>query len=195
MAACLLGNLRHNVRIASTIVILNSSVISDMKPEICFINRSTLASLPVLSRVVIAKVAIDRLLLEMRSSISGLQTLTACGLKEAKLWRIRRAANLVTARGEVRNSCRTWTACATSASVTSRISQIALAASKLTISLLCRNHPSSNCIIGFRKPGSSSASCAARRTSITMAAGLLTAPAAPNCCTILTNAILSCMRI
>jgi hypothetical protein len=70
---------------ASTMVILNSSVISDMKPLICFINRSTLASLPVLRRVVMAKVAIDRLLLEMRGSISGLQTLTACGLKDAKL--------------------------------------------------------------------------------------------------------------
>ncbi len=176
-------------------VILNSSVISDMKPEICFIRRSTLASLPVLRRVVIANVAIERLLLEMRSSMSGLQTLTAWGLNEATLWRMRRAANLVTARGEVRKSWRTLTAWETSASVTSRMSQIALAASKLTISLLCRSQPSSSCIIGLRSCASSSASWAARRTSMTMAGGLFTAPGAPNCWTILTNAIRSCIRI
>lgn len=85
MPACLLGNLRQSVRMASTMVILNSSVISDMKPEICFIRRSTLASLPVLSRVVMANVAIERLLLEMSSSMSGLHTLTTCGLNEAML--------------------------------------------------------------------------------------------------------------
>ncbi|KAH6607257.1 hypothetical protein Trco_003570 [Trichoderma cornu-damae] len=193
--ACLLGNLRHRVRMASTMVILNSSVMSDMKPEICFISLSTLASLPVLSRVVMAKVAMDRFELEMRSSMSALHTLTAAGLKEAKPWRIRRAANLVTARGEVRNSCRTWTAWFTSASETSRMSQMAFAASKLTISLLCRSQPSRSCIMGRRREGSSSASCAASRTSITVAAGLLTAPAAPNCCTILTRAMRSCERI
>ncbi len=37
----------------------------------------------------------------------------------------------------------------TSASVTSRMSQIALAASKLTISLLWRSQPSRSCIIGL----------------------------------------------
>jgi hypothetical protein len=77
MPACLLGNLRQRVRIASTMVILNSSVISAMKPEICFIRRSTLASLPVLRSVVIAKVAIERLVFEMRSSMSGLHGCTA----------------------------------------------------------------------------------------------------------------------
>lgn len=195
MPACLLGNLRQSVRMASTMVILNSSVISVMKPEICFISRSTLASLPVLSSVVMANVAMERLLLEIRSSMSGLHALTACGLKDAKLCRMRRAANLVTALGEVRNSCSTCTACVTSASVTSRMSQMALQASKLTISLLCRSQPSNSCIIGFLRPASSSASWAARRTSMTMAAGFLTAPAAPNCCTILTSAMRSCDRI
>lgn len=107
MPACLLGNLRQRVRMASTMVILNSSVISDMKPEICFIRRSTLASVPVLRRVVMAKVAMERLLFEIRSSMSGLHALTAVGLKEAKLCRMRSAANLVTALGEVRKSWRT----------------------------------------------------------------------------------------
>src|SRR3569833_2282008 len=195
MPACLLGNFKQSVRMASTMVILNSSVISDMKPEICFISRSTLASFPVLRSVVMAKVAMERLLLEIRSSMSGLQTLTACGLNEAKLCRMRRAASLVTARGDVRNSCRTWTAWETSASVTSRTAQMALAASKFTISLLCRNQPSRSCIMGFRSWWSSSASCAARRTSMTLAAGLLACPAAPNCCTILTRTFRTCIRI
>jgi hypothetical protein len=60
--------------------------------------------LPVLSRVVMANVAIELLVLEIRVSISILQTLTATGLIEAKLWRIRIAVNLATARGEVRYS-------------------------------------------------------------------------------------------
>jgi hypothetical protein len=59
--ACLEGNLRQSVLIASTMVTLNSSEISDMKVDICFINRSTLDSLPVFSSVVIANVAIDLL--------------------------------------------------------------------------------------------------------------------------------------
>src|SRR5438270_12847633 len=101
IAACLLGNFKHNVRHASTTVILNSSVISDMNPEICFIRRSTLASLPVRSRVVIASVAIERLLLAIKASMSGLHGCTACGLLEAKEWSILIAANLVMARGEV----------------------------------------------------------------------------------------------
>ena len=89
---------------ASTMVILNSSVISDMKLDICFISLSTLASLPVLSKVVIAKVAIDLLEFEIKASMSGLQDCTTFGLNEATLWRILIAANFVTGRGEVRNS-------------------------------------------------------------------------------------------
>lgn len=108
--ACLLGNLRQSVLIASTMVTLNSSVMSAMNPEICFIKRSTLDSLPVLRRVVMAKVAMERLVLEIKDSISGLQDRTASGLKEAKLCRIRMAANLVTARGEVKKSCKVCTA-------------------------------------------------------------------------------------
>jgi len=191
MPACFDGNLRHRVRMASTMVTLNSSVISDMKVEICFISLSTEDSLPVLSKVVMAKVAMLRLVLLIRLSMSGLHCRTASGLREANWCRMRIAANLVTARGEVRKSCRTWTAWLTSASVKSGTSPIAFAASKLTISLLSRSHSSSNFIIGRRRLGSSSASLAASRTSITRAAGLLTTPWAEYCCTILTSAMRS----
>ena len=173
-------------------VILNSSVMSPMNVEICFINRSTLPSLPVFRSVVMAKVAMERFELEMRVSISGLQDWTAVGLKVATLWRMRMAANLVTARGEVRNSCRVWMAWVISESETSRTLQIALAASKLTISALCRSQLSKSCIMGFRRPASSSISFAASRTSMMIPAGLLTTPGAPYCWTILTNAIRSC---
>jgi hypothetical protein len=181
MPACLEGNLRHKVRMASTTVTLNSSVMSDMNVEICFISRSTEASLPVLSRVVIAKVAIERLVFEIKDSMSGLHCRTASGLKLAKVCSILIAANLVTARGEVRKSWRTWMALPTSASVRSGMLQMAFAASKLTISLLSRSQSSISFSIGFRRTGSSSASLAANRTSITLAAGDLTAPAAEYC--------------
>ena len=83
MPACFDGNLRQSVRIASTIVTLNSSVMSDMKVLICFISLSTLDSFPVFKRVVMANVAIERFVLEIRLSISGLHWRTASGLKEA----------------------------------------------------------------------------------------------------------------
>lgn len=102
MPACLLGNFRHKVRIASTIVILNSSVMSAMMALVFPISLSTEPSFPVLSRVVIAKVAMERLVLEINVSISMLQTLTAAGLMDAKLCKIRIAVNLATARGEVK---------------------------------------------------------------------------------------------
>ena len=44
---CFLGNLGQSVWMASTTTILNSSDISDMNEEICFISRSMLLSLPV----------------------------------------------------------------------------------------------------------------------------------------------------
>ena len=47
---CFLGNFIHKDLIACTTTILNSSEISDMNEEICFINRSTLLSLPVWNR-------------------------------------------------------------------------------------------------------------------------------------------------
>ena len=85
MPACLLGNFKQRVLIASTIVILNSSVISDINVDICFIKRSTLPSFPVLSRVVMANVAIDRFEFEISDSISGLHETIAAGFEEAML--------------------------------------------------------------------------------------------------------------
>lgn len=58
---------------------LNSSEISDMKEEICFIRRSMLLSLPVLRRVVMANVAMLRLESVTRFSRSRLQAVTADG--------------------------------------------------------------------------------------------------------------------
>lgn len=58
---------------------LNSSDISDTKEEICFMSLSTLLSLPVFSRVVMARVAILRLESVMRFSRSRLQAVTADG--------------------------------------------------------------------------------------------------------------------
>ena len=82
--------------IASTTTVLNWSDISDKNDEICFINRSTPASLPVykskihqmknermkwntLRRVVIANVAIDRFESVINVSRSTLQAVTAAG--------------------------------------------------------------------------------------------------------------------
>ena len=52
---------------------------SDMKEVICFSRRSTDASLPVLSNVVIARVATDRLVSKIKPSMSILQVATADG--------------------------------------------------------------------------------------------------------------------
>ena len=62
-----------------TTTILNSSEISDMKVEICFMSRSTEDSFPVLSSVVMAKVAMDRFTSVIRFSKSKLQAVTAAG--------------------------------------------------------------------------------------------------------------------
>jgi hypothetical protein len=59
---CLDGNLKHRERMASTTTILWSSEISVRNDCICFISLSTLFSAPVLRRVVMASVAIARLL-------------------------------------------------------------------------------------------------------------------------------------
>lgn len=73
------GNFKHNDRIASTTTILNSSAISDIKLVICFIKRSTLASLPVFNSVVIASVAMLLFWSEIKLSMSMLQFVTAKG--------------------------------------------------------------------------------------------------------------------
>ena len=90
------GFVKYSYLIASTTTVLNWSDISDKNVEICFINRSTPASLPVykiqcdnnnnrrakcltLRRVVIANVAIDRLESVINVSRSTLQAVTAAG--------------------------------------------------------------------------------------------------------------------
>lgn len=63
----------------SHLLTLNSSEISDMKEEICFMSRSMLLSLPVFSSVVMARVAMLRLESVTRFSRSKLQAVTADG--------------------------------------------------------------------------------------------------------------------
>ena len=84
----------HNADTASTTTILNSSEISDIKFEICFINRSTELSDPVFKRVVMAKVAIDLLVSVIKFSRSRLQAVTADGCFIATLLRLRTPAYL-----------------------------------------------------------------------------------------------------
>lgn len=64
---------------SSHFLTLNSSEISDMKEEICFMSRSMLLSLPVFSSVVMARVAMLRLESVTRFSRSKLQAVTADG--------------------------------------------------------------------------------------------------------------------
>ena len=139
---CFAGNLRHKVWIASTTTILNSSGMSDMKAVICFMSRSTEDSAPVLSSVVIASVATERLESEMSASMSMLQFVTESGWIIATLFSARIAANRSVGLDDDRNSCSTVIAGCNSRGVTQFRSVITRAASKITISLLCRKHDS-----------------------------------------------------
>lgn len=67
-------------------VTLNSSEISETNEEICFMSRSTLLSLPVLSRVVMASVAMLRFESVIRFSRSKLHAVTADGCFMATWW-------------------------------------------------------------------------------------------------------------
>mmetsp|Transcript_34571 Transcript_34571/g.109228 ORF Transcript_34571/g.109228 Transcript_34571/m.109228 type:complete len:222 (-) Transcript_34571:842-1507(-) len=136
------GNLRQSERMASTTTILNSSAMSLMKLVICFIRRSTDDSLPVLSRVVMARVAMERLLSEMRLSMSMLQLVTAMGCVIATLLRVRTAAKRSTGLDDERKSWSTVMAGVSSRVLTSGMSVMARAASKITISALWRRQPS-----------------------------------------------------
>jgi hypothetical protein len=78
-----------------------------MKPEICFINRSTEASFPVFNKVVIAKVATLRFWSVIRFSMSKLQGDTAAGFESDNLLRMRMAANRRVGFGEDKKSCNT----------------------------------------------------------------------------------------
>lgn len=65
---------------------LNSSEISETNEEICFMSLSTLLSLPVLSRVVMASVAMLRFESVIRFSRSKLHAVTADGCFIATWW-------------------------------------------------------------------------------------------------------------
>lgn len=65
-----------------------------------FMRRSTEPSEPVLSRVVIASVAMERFTSWIRFSRSRLQAVTALGCVMATLLRVRTAANLEGGNGE-----------------------------------------------------------------------------------------------
>ena len=75
-----------------------------MKAEICFISLSTEASFPVLSRVVMAYVAMERLSSLMSFSMSKLHAETGIGWVCASFAKVRMAANLRLALGEVKKS-------------------------------------------------------------------------------------------
>mmetsp|Transcript_31656 Transcript_31656/g.97836 ORF Transcript_31656/g.97836 Transcript_31656/m.97836 type:complete len:229 (+) Transcript_31656:1560-2246(+) len=141
---CFKGYLRHSSRMAVTTTILNSSAISFMNEEICFIRRSTDDSEPVLSKVVIAKVAIERLLSVMSDSISSLHLITAAGLAIATVERARIAASRSEDLGEERKSCNTATAGPRSRSSMPGKEHSALAASYMTASERCRKDNSRN---------------------------------------------------
>jgi len=126
---CFCGNLRHMARMASTTTILNSSAISLMKEVICFMRRSTPDSEPVLSRVVIASVAIERFESLISPSISILHGVTASGWTIATLLSVRTAAKRSVGLGEHRKSWSTVMAGASSRCVTPVSEQMAEAAS------------------------------------------------------------------
>mmetsp|Transcript_6058 Transcript_6058/g.24080 ORF Transcript_6058/g.24080 Transcript_6058/m.24080 type:complete len:212 (-) Transcript_6058:1627-2262(-) len=149
---CFCGNFRHNSRTASTTTILNSSWMSLMKLVICLSSLSTLDSLPVLSSVVMASVAMERFWSEMSDSMSMLQLVTASGCVMAMRLSVRTAAKRSTGLELLRKSCSTVTAGASSREVTSRMLTIARAASKMTISPLWRRQLSRKSKNGRSEP-------------------------------------------
>ena len=91
---------------------------SAMKDAICFSNLSIDDSLPVFKSVVIASVAIERLLSDIRPSISRLQEVNAAGCNIATLLSARIAANLRMGLEDERKSCSTVMAGCNSRGVT-----------------------------------------------------------------------------
>mmetsp|Transcript_3374 Transcript_3374/g.9898 ORF Transcript_3374/g.9898 Transcript_3374/m.9898 type:complete len:225 (-) Transcript_3374:1032-1706(-) len=126
---CLRGYLRHSSRMAITTTILNSSAISFINEDICFIRRSTEDSDPVFNKVVMASVAIERLPSAIRDSISSLHFITADGFTIATCDNARMAASRRVDFGEERRSCNTATAGPRSRSSAPGMEQRALAAS------------------------------------------------------------------
>ena len=103
--------------------------LSDMNDVICFISRSTPLSDPVLSRVVMASVAIERFESLISPSMSMLQGVTARGCAMATWFSVRTAEKRHVGLGEHRKSWRTVTEGESSRCVTHERLQIAVAAS------------------------------------------------------------------
>lgn len=76
----------NEIKLKQNYLTLNSSEISETNEEICFMSRSTLLSLPVLSRVVMASVAMLRFESVIRFSRSKLHAVTADGCFMATWW-------------------------------------------------------------------------------------------------------------
>ncbi len=108
---------------------MNSSEISETKVAICFMSLSTEDSAPVLSRVVMARVAMERLESVIRFSRSRLQAVTAAGWVMDTWLSVLTAANLSVALGEEQKSWRTDTAGTSSRAVVLRMLTMAWAAS------------------------------------------------------------------
>merc|ERR1719376_1745149 len=104
MTECLWGYFWHNSLMARTTTTLNSSLISLMNEAICFINRSTLDSLPVLSKVVMASVAMLLFTSVIKFSRSKLQVVTADGCFMATLFKVLTPAYLNDGLGEDKKS-------------------------------------------------------------------------------------------
>mmetsp|Transcript_455 Transcript_455/g.679 ORF Transcript_455/g.679 Transcript_455/m.679 type:complete len:200 (-) Transcript_455:23-622(-) len=130
-------NFKHRALTACTTTILNSSAMSEMKFDICFISRSTEDSEPVFRRVVIARVAIFLFESPINVSKSSLHFDTTPGYFIATSFRVLAAANRRVGLGELRNNCNTVIAGKMSLDATSGKRHIALAASYITISFLC----------------------------------------------------------
>lgn len=119
---------------AETTTTLKSSLMPAMNVDSCLSSRSTLASVPVRSSVVMATVAMERLGPDTRFSKSTLQGAMASGDRTATRPRMRTVAKRTTGRGEDRNICSAVTAGLSSWGETLLRDAMARAASKTTIS-------------------------------------------------------------
>ena len=143
---------------ASTTTTLSSSLpTSAMNAPICFMSRSTLASEPVLSSVVMASVAMERLASPMSASRSSLHLATTGACAAASLCSVRTAAKRSAGLGDARNMCSMVMAGPRSRDETLGRLQTARAASKITISLLWRMQPSRKSVSALACAGESAA--------------------------------------
>mmetsp|Transcript_11449 Transcript_11449/g.33750 ORF Transcript_11449/g.33750 Transcript_11449/m.33750 type:complete len:300 (+) Transcript_11449:1603-2502(+) len=144
MTRCLEGYVRHSCWRDRTTVILYSSAISVRKVEICLSRRSMEFSDPVLRRVVMARVAMERLESAISASRSSLHLDTVRGWACATCARVFMEANRMDGLGLDRNICSTEMAGLRSCGSTCGKPHMSLAASYDTISVLCLSDDSRN---------------------------------------------------